>query len=86
MKERLITLLCAIGALVLFAIMFLNREGTFGGRFDAPRPITSERRGNGYHAGDDVAGERAHPQRLAARPLRTRSRQRDDLTADAATS
>lgn len=50
MKERLITLLCAIGALALFAIMFLNREGMSGQRFDAPRPITSERRGNGYHA------------------------------------
>lgn len=50
MKDRLITLLCAIGALALFSIMFLNREGESGGRFDAPRPITSERRGNGYHA------------------------------------
>lgn len=50
MKERLITLLCAMGALALFSIMFLNREGMSGGRFDAPRPITSERRGNGYHA------------------------------------
>lgn len=50
MKERLITLGCAIGALVLFALMFLNREGMSGARFDAPRPITSERRGNGYHA------------------------------------
>ncbi|MEJ0036611.1 MAG: DUF4350 domain-containing protein [Gammaproteobacteria bacterium] len=50
MKERLITLLCAIGALALFCIMFLNREEASGGRFDAPRPITSERRGNGYHA------------------------------------
>jgi hypothetical protein len=49
-KERLVTLLCAIGALVLFSIMFLNREGMSGTRFDAPRPITSERRGNGYHA------------------------------------
>ena len=50
MKERLITLLCAIGALALFAVMFLNRDGSSGGRFDSPRPITSERRGNGYHA------------------------------------
>src|SRR5215471_14708907 len=30
--------------------MFLNREGASSGRFDSPRPITSERRGNGYHA------------------------------------
>jgi hypothetical protein len=48
-KERLITLLCAIGALALFAIMFLNREGVSSG-LDASRPITSERRGNGYYA------------------------------------
>ena len=50
MKERLITLVCALGALALFSIMFLNREGASGGRFDSPRPITSERRGNGYNA------------------------------------
>ena len=50
MKERLITLLCAFGALTLFAMMFLNREGMSGGRFDTPRPITSERRADGYHA------------------------------------
>ena len=50
MKERLVTLLCAIGALALFGVMFLHREGSFGGRFDVPSPITSERRGNGYHA------------------------------------
>ena len=49
MKERLITLLCAIGALALFAIMFLNRESVTSG-LEAPRPITSERRGNGYNA------------------------------------
>jgi hypothetical protein len=48
-KERLITFVCAIGALALFAVMFLKREGTFG-RFDVPAPITSERRGSGYHA------------------------------------
>jgi hypothetical protein len=48
-KERLITLLCAIGALAMFSIMFLNREGV-SSSFDVPRPITSERRGNGYHA------------------------------------
>jgi hypothetical protein len=50
MKERLITLVCALGALALFAVMFLKREGPLGGRFDVPSPITSERRGSGYHA------------------------------------
>ena len=44
MKERLITFVCALGALALFAVMFLKREGPFG-RSDVPAPITSERRG-----------------------------------------
>ncbi|MEJ1966033.1 MAG: DUF4350 domain-containing protein [Gammaproteobacteria bacterium] len=50
MKERLITLLCALGALALFSVMFLKREGTLGDRLGVPSPVTSERRGNGYHA------------------------------------
>jgi hypothetical protein len=49
-KERVITFVCALGALALFAVMFLKREGTFGGRYDVPSPITTERRGSGYHA------------------------------------
>jgi hypothetical protein len=49
-KERLITLVFALGALALFAVMFLKRDATFGGRYDVPSPITSERRGSGYHA------------------------------------
>jgi uncharacterized protein DUF4350 len=48
MKERLITFVCALGALVLFALMFLKREDTFGN--DVRSPISSERRGAGYHA------------------------------------
>jgi len=78
-KERLITLLCAIGALALFAIMFLNREGMSGGRFDAPRPITSERRGNGYHA----AMTWLENERIRSVSLRDRYgtlAKRDDLT------
>jgi hypothetical protein len=50
MKDRLFTLLCAFGALALFSVMFLKRESTPGGRFDVPSPVTSERRGSGYHA------------------------------------
>lgn len=50
MKERLITLVCAIGALALFFAMFVKREGALGARNDIPRPTTAERRGNGYHA------------------------------------
>ena len=50
MKDRLITLVCAFGALALFSVMFLKREGAPGGRYDVPSPISSERRGSGYHA------------------------------------
>jgi hypothetical protein len=47
-KERLITLVLALGALALFALMFLKRDDTFGN--DVRSPVTSERRGSGYHA------------------------------------
>jgi hypothetical protein len=78
-KERLITLLCAIGALALFAIMFLNREGTSGSRFDAPRPITSERRGNGYHAAMTWL-ENEHFRSVSLRDRYGTLAMRDDLT------
>jgi hypothetical protein len=78
-KERLITLLCAIGALVLFAIMFLNPEGRSGGRFDAPRPITSERRGNGYHAAMTWL-ENEHVRSVSLRDRYGTLASRDDLT------
>ena len=50
MKERLVTLVCALGALALFFAMFVKREGPLGARSEIPRPTTAERRGNGYHA------------------------------------
>jgi hypothetical protein len=50
MKERAFTLLCALGALVLFVGMFLRREGGLDPRNEVPRPTTAERRGNGYNA------------------------------------
>src|SRR5687768_17411634 len=50
MKERLFTLLCAIGALLLFVLMFVRREGGLDPRNETPRPTTAERRGNGYNA------------------------------------
>jgi Domain of unknown function (DUF4350) len=50
MRERLITFLCALGAIVLFMAMFMQRETAFDRRNDIPRPTTQERRGNGYHA------------------------------------
>jgi len=49
MKERLITLALALGALALFVIMFVRPEGNVGVRKDVPRPTTVERRGNGYY-------------------------------------
>lgn len=50
MKERLTTLMLAVGALLLFIAMFGQRDGRLGARNDVPRPTTAERRGNGYHA------------------------------------
>lgn len=50
MKERLFTLVLAVGALALFVAMFVKREGALGARNEVPRPTTAERRGNGYHA------------------------------------
>lgn len=50
MRERLITLVLALGALALFVVMFAKREGALGARNEVPRPTTAERRGNGYHA------------------------------------
>ena len=50
MKERLITLVCALGALALFFTMFLQKDGQGIGGKEIPRPTTEERGGNGYHA------------------------------------
>ncbi len=50
MKERLLTLACALGALAVFAGLFLRPEPAPGAGDQAPRPTTLERRGNGYYA------------------------------------
>ena len=50
MKERAFTLLCALGALLLFIGMFVQREGGLRSTTDLARPTTAERRGNGYSA------------------------------------
>ena len=50
MKERLITLGCALGALALFLTIFGRSESAADARRDIPRPTSEERRGNGYHA------------------------------------
>ncbi|HTX23952.1 MAG TPA: DUF4350 domain-containing protein [Steroidobacteraceae bacterium] len=50
MRERLVTLVAALGALALFAAVFLpSGAGTERGR-DTPRPTTDEQRGDGYYA------------------------------------
>jgi hypothetical protein len=50
LKERLITFVCALGALALFFTMFMHKnEPGIGGK-EIPRPTTEERGGNGYHA------------------------------------
>jgi len=50
LKERLITFICALGALALFFTMFLHEDsGGFGGA-EVPRPTTEERGANGYQA------------------------------------
>ncbi len=50
MRERLITLLCALGALALFFTMFLRQDVRSLTGSDVPRPTTEERGPNGYHA------------------------------------
>jgi hypothetical protein len=49
MKERLITLLCALGALALFLAVFLHGDDVTNGRGGVHGPTSEERRGNGYH-------------------------------------
>jgi hypothetical protein len=49
MKERLVTLLCALCALALFLAMFLHGDDVSDGRGGVPGPTSEERRGNGYH-------------------------------------
>jgi enterochelin esterase-like enzyme len=49
-KERVVTLGAALGALALFAAVFLQSGGVTERARDAPRPATDERRADGYHA------------------------------------
>lgn len=50
MTERFVTLVCAVGALALFLLLFVNPEEGFDRRKMVPRPTTEEVHGNGYHA------------------------------------
>jgi hypothetical protein len=49
-RERLITLVCALGALALFLGMFFHQDEAGIGDRSVPRPTTEERAGSGYHA------------------------------------
>ena len=49
MKERWVTLVCALGALALFLAMFLRGNDVGSRRGSVPSPTSEERRGNGYH-------------------------------------
>jgi hypothetical protein len=49
-RERLITFVCALGALALFFTMFMHKDDQGFGSKEIPRPTTEERGGNGYHA------------------------------------
>jgi hypothetical protein len=49
-KERFVTFACALGALTLFMLLFVNPEEGLIRHKDVPRPTTEELRGNGYHA------------------------------------
>ena len=49
MKERWVTLVCALGALALFLAMFLRGNDVGSRRGGVPSPTSEERRGNGYH-------------------------------------
>jgi hypothetical protein len=49
-KERFVTLSCALGALALVILLFVGPGQGFGRRGNTPRPTTEEARGNGYRA------------------------------------
>jgi hypothetical protein len=75
-KERLVTLVCALGALALFFTIFLHEDEHEGEGKEIPRPTTEERGANGYHAalewldGQHIRVEslRDRFDKLAARP------------------
>jgi hypothetical protein len=49
-KERLITFICALGALALFFTMFIHDDSHGFGGNEVPRPTTEQRGANGYQA------------------------------------
>ncbi len=69
MKEKLITLACALGALVLFLTLLLSGRSDIDGRSDIPRPTSEERHGNGYYGALAWLTQENIRTVLAARPL-----------------
>ena len=67
MKERLVTALCALGALALFLMMFVHRESGDSAR-DISRPNSREAGRNGYRA----AAEWLTEQHIVTRSVRER--------------
>jgi hypothetical protein len=49
MRDKLITLVCACGALALFLAIFMHRDAGSGGRGGVPRPTSEERGASGYN-------------------------------------
>lgn len=68
MKERLMTLACALGALVLFLAMLLHGDDAANSAGDVPRPTSEERRLNGYRG----AMAWLHQQRIRTVSVRDR--------------
>jgi hypothetical protein len=80
MKERLVILLAASGALVLFVTMFLSSERGFGMSREVPRPTSQERSGNGYSAVQQwLAAENIHA--VSLQESLAKLFERDDLPA-----
>ena len=80
MKERLVTFICALGALALFFTMFLHQDQNGVTGREAARPTTQERGPNGYRA----AMEWLDAENIRAVSLRDRYdklSQRESLTA-----
>jgi Domain of unknown function (DUF4350) len=65
-KERFITLICALGALALFFTMFMHQDSHGIGGIEVPRPTTEERGGNGYYAAMEWL-DREHVRTLSLR-------------------
>jgi Domain of unknown function (DUF4350) len=80
-KERLTTLVCALGALALFLAMLLHGDDAGNSVGDVPRPTSEEWRPNGYHG----AMTWLNQQHFRAVSVRDRFNELTVLTRSAAT-